>query len=62
MPTRDAQAEPAPREKEIQFHRNEDARSGEIILKASLQRAVFVAGVVGAAALAVLLSLFALAR
>jgi hypothetical protein len=60
MPARDAQAEPAPREKEIQFHRSEEARS-EIILKASLQRAVFVAGLVGAVALAVMLSLFALA-
>ncbi len=62
MPVQDAQAEPAPPKKEIKFYRGDDARSGEIVLKASVQRVVFIAGLAGAVVLAVLLSLFALAR
>ncbi|HZP09429.1 hypothetical protein [Methyloceanibacter sp.] len=62
MPSQDVQADPATPRKEIHFYRGEDARGGEIILRTSLRRAVFIAGLAGAVVLAVLLSLFALAR
>ncbi len=59
MAVRGDAAEPAPLHKEVKFYGGEDARSGEIILRTQLQRALFIAGLAGAVMLAVLISLLA---
>jgi hypothetical protein len=61
MTTREAPAKPAP-QKPTTPYPAEDARGGEIILRSRMQRAIFIAGVVGAIFLGLLLSIFAAMR
>ena len=61
MATREAPARPAPPKPQAPYSA-EDARGGEIILRSRMQRTIFVAGLVGAVLLGLLLSLFAAMR
>jgi hypothetical protein len=67
MPVREAPAQPAPPPAhEESVRRNpypaEKARGGEIILDTPARRAVFIAGLIGAVALAIFLALIGLSR
>jgi hypothetical protein len=67
MPVREAPAQPAPPPaREESARRNpypaEKARGGEIILDTPARRAVFIAGLIGAVALAIFLALIGLSR
>ena len=62
MPVHDTPARPAPPRKPKAPYPAEDARGGEIILRSRMQRAIFIAGLVGAVVLALLLGLLALIR
>ena len=61
MATREAPVKPAPPKPRAPYPA-EDARGGEIILRSRMQRTIFVAGLVGAVLLGLLLSLFAAMR
>jgi hypothetical protein len=60
MPVREAPPQPAPPPR-TEPYPAEKARGGQIILTTPTRRAIFIAGLVGAVALGVLLTLFSFA-
>jgi hypothetical protein len=60
MPVREGPPEPMPPDKSRQSpYPAEKARGGEIILRTRARRLIFIAGLIGAVVLAILLRLFA---
>lgn len=55
MPVREGSPQPAPPPKEPRRYSDDEVRGGEIILRTSAQRIIFIAGLAGAALLALVL-------